>query len=224
MLYAGWPLRRDGVDGTTSSDYYTDPGSNNFNPGVSSGGSYTTSSGEVITVYAYDLDEYNNAVITGYNGVGRALTIPSTIDGYTVVGIGENALKNRTGLGSVKIPKAGTTYYYRVRAVAEKSAANSAYSSSKYRMCDLPRPDVSIALKSGKPRLTWDAIDGAISYKIYRSTSKNGTYSLIKTTTSTSYTNTGAKSGTTYYYKVIAVHSKSAANSAYSLLDSVKSK
>ena len=51
-----------------------------------------------------------------------------------------------------------------------------------------------------------------------------GTYSLVKTTTSTSYTNTGAKSGVTYYYKVIAVHSKSAANSAYSLVDSIKSK
>lgn len=120
--------------------------------------------------------------------------------------------------------KAGKLYYYKLMAVAEKSAGNSAYSSYKSRTCDLPRPVVSIALKNGKPRLTWDAIDGAISYKIYRATSKNGTYTLMKTTTGTSYTNTGAKSGTTYYYKVVAVHSRSAANSAYSLVDAIKSK
>ena len=38
----------------------------------------------------------------------------------------------------------------------------------------------------------------------------------MKTTTSTSYTNTSAEAGNTYYYKVVAVHSNSAANSAYS--------
>ncbi len=120
--------------------------------------------------------------------------------------------------------KAGTTYYYKVKAVHENSAANSAYSSYKYRTCDLPRPDVEITLKKGDPRLTWDKIDGAKKYEIYRATSKNGTYKLMKTTTSTSYTNTTAKAGKTYYYKVKAIHSKSAANSAYSSIVSIKAK
>lgn len=113
--------------------------------------------------------------------------------------------------------EAGKTYYYKVRAVAEKSAANSAYSTVKSRTCDLARPSVSITLNSsGKPKLSWKAISGAVEYQVYRATSKNGEYKLVKTTTSTSFTNTGAKSGVTYYYKVIAVASKEAANSAYS--------
>ena len=120
---------------------------------------------------------------------------------------------------------AGQTYYYKVRAIAEKSAANSAYSTAKYRTCDLARPVVSIKLNSADhPRLTWKAVDGAVSYKVYRATSANGTYKLMKTTTSTSYTNSSAKAGTTYYYKVRAIHSNTAANSAYSTVKFITAK
>ena len=59
--------------------------------------------------------------------------------------------------------------------------------------------------KKKTAKITWNRIYGASGYKIYRSTSKNGTYSLIKTMTSgstVSYTNTNLKSGKTYYYKV----------------------
>ncbi|MGN0550517.1 MAG: Ig-like domain-containing protein [Acutalibacteraceae bacterium] len=52
--------------------------------------------------------------------------------------------------------------------------------------------------------ISWSKQTGAKGYMIYRSTSKNGTYTKIKTTTSTKYTNTGLKKGKTYYYKVRA--------------------
>lgn len=58
---------------------------------------------------------------------------------------------------------------------------------------------------TGKPRMTWAAVDGAAKYEVYRSGSRNGTYSLYFTTTSTSYTNTSANAGYTYYYKVRAI-------------------
>ena len=54
--------------------------------------------------------------------------------------------------------------------------------------------------------LAWDAVPGATSYRIYRSTSRDSGYSLLATTTSTSYVNTSAAKGTTYYYRVKAVN------------------
>ena len=39
---------------------------------------------------------------------------------------------------------------------------------------------------------------------MYRSTSKNGTYTKVGTVSTTSFKNTGLKKGTTYYYKVRA--------------------
>ena len=120
--------------------------------------------------------------------------------------------------------EAGKTYYYKVKAIATKSSADSAYSEAKSRTCDLPRPTASVALKSGKPKVSWNKVEGAVEYEVYRATSKTGTYKLVKTTTGTSYTNSGATAGKTYYYKVIAVASKSSANSAYSFVVSIKSK
>ncbi len=121
--------------------------------------------------------------------------------------------------------KAGTKYYYKVKAIHSNSAANSAYSVVDSRVCDLARPVTSISLAStGKPKISWSKVDGAIKYKVYRSTKLTGTYSLMKTVSGTTYTNANAKAGTTYYYKVIAVHSNSAANSAYSTAKYIKSK
>ena len=120
--------------------------------------------------------------------------------------------------------KPGTTYYYKVKAIASKSAANSAYSAIKSMTCDLAQPVVKITTSSGDPNLSWDKVTGATKYEVYRATSKTGTYTKLTTVTGTSYTNTSAKAGTTYYYKVIAVGSKSAANSAFSTVVSIKAK
>ncbi len=59
--------------------------------------------------------------------------------------------------------------------------------------------------KSGYPTFHWNAVSGASKYNIYRSTSKNGTYSYIGSTTATSYTDKTAISGKQYYYQVKAV-------------------
>ena len=103
-------------------------------------------------------------------------------------------------------------------------AAAAAYSEVKSCTCDLAQPSVSIALSSKKPKVSWGKVTGAVEYKVYRATSKTGTYSLVKTTTSSSYTDSKASSGKTYYYKVVAVCSNTAGNSAYSSVVSIKSK
>ncbi len=119
---------------------------------------------------------------------------------------------------------AGKKYYYKVRAYGANSSATSAYSVVDARTCDLPRPVVKITTSSGKPKLSWEKVTGATSYKVYRSTTKDGKYTLMKTVKNcaTTYTNTNAVKGKTYYYKVIAVHSNTNANSAYSAVKSIK--
>ena len=119
----------------------------------------------------------------------------------------------------------GETYYYYVVAVHATSAANSAASATKTLTVDLPRPVVTISLtNAGKPKLAWEAVEGAKEYKVYRSLESGTGYSLVFTTTKLSYSNTGAAAGTTYYYKVMAIHEKSAANSAYSQVVSITTK
>ena len=77
---------------------------------------------------------------------------------------------------------------------------------------------------SGKPSLSWNAVDGADKYVIYRSTDGEN-YTRYDSTTKTTYTNTSALAGTTYYYKVQAISSRTSyADSALSNPESVVSK
>ncbi len=117
--------------------------------------------------------------------------------------------------------QAGVKYYYKVKAISSKTSyADSAYSKVVSRVCDLPRPVVKAGndVNSGKVKLTWNAVNGASKYEVYRAKSENGTYSKMYTTKGTSYTNSGyINAGVKYYYKVKAVSGKTtSANSAYS--------
>ena len=122
---------------------------------------------------------------------------------------------------------AGYTYYYKVKAVSKvKSTANSYYSTVVAATCHCAKPVVKIATTSaGNPTLTWNAVTGASQYEIYRATSQSGTYTKMFTIAKTSYTNTSAKAGTTYYYKVKAISKvRSTANSAFSTVVSIKAR
>ena len=121
---------------------------------------------------------------------------------------------------------AGYTYYYKVKAVSKvSSGANSYYSVVIGATCHCARPSVKITTSNGSPKLTWNAVTGASQYEVYRATSKNGSYTKMFTTSNLSYTNTSAKAGTTYYYKVKAVSKvKSTANSAFSTVVSIRAR
>ena len=118
----------------------------------------------------------------------------------------------------------GKKYYYKVKAVAVVNGTNvgSNYSAVKSIMTTLAKPTVKITTSNGKPKLSWNKVTGADKYYIYRSTDGK-TFKQYTTTTKTSFTNTGAKKNTKYYYKVKAVCSaNSNANSAYSTVVSIK--
>ena len=122
---------------------------------------------------------------------------------------------------------AGYAYYYKVKAVSKvKAAANSAYSTVVKATCHCAKPVVKIALtQKGDPKLTWNTVAGAGKYEVYRATSKNGTYTKMFTTTNRSYTNTNARAGTTYYYKVKAISRvRSTANSSFSAIKSIRAR
>ena len=100
----------------------------------------------------------------------------------------------------------GTTYYYKVKAVKTENGKDYAsdYSVIRSIRCKPAAPSVSINRSNGKPKLSWKAVSGATKYWIYRSTDGKE-FKYFDSTTKTSYTNSGAASGTKYYYRVKAV-------------------
>lgn len=104
----------------------------------------------------------------------------------------------------------GTTYYYKVRAyrLVDGNYYFGAYSpvvSAK------AKPATPASFKAGKStrtkvKVSWKAVTGASGYRIYRSTSKTGGFSRIKTVksgASTSYVKKTTRNKT-YYYKMRA--------------------
>ena len=65
-------------------------------------------------------------------------------------------------------------------------------------------PELKITTSSGKPKVYWNEVDGAVKYWLYRSTD-GVNFKYWDSTTKTTYTNKGAASGTKYYYRVKAV-------------------
>lgn len=75
------------------------------------------------------------------------------------------------------------------------------------------QPLITIDNKGPKSvSISWYDIVSAKTYKVYRSTSKNGKYKLISTVKKTKYTDKKVKRNKTYYYKIRAYDGKDASN------------
>ncbi|GFP75534.1 leucine-rich repeat protein [Clostridium fungisolvens] len=154
------------------------------------------------------------SIITGYNSVlsswgavtgaaGYELYRSTSSTGtYSLVTTTTATSYNNTGLAT------GTTYYYKARAYCLVGSAKvySDFTSivNAKPILAMPSSFKSAPISYNSVLSSWGAVTGAAGYELYRSASSTGTYSLVTTTTATSYNNTGLATGTTYYYKVRA--------------------
>lgn len=102
----------------------------------------------------------------------------------------------------------GKTYYFKVRAY-DKVDGKKYYSSYsdvvKYYHKPPAVKNLKVKNSSGKAKLTWSKGSLISGYQVYRSTSKDGTYTKIKSISGASnktFTDKTVKEGKTYYYKV----------------------
>lgn len=102
----------------------------------------------------------------------------------------------------------GKTYYYKVRAYktigTTKVYGKYTTMASVKPLPSTPTNFIGTPVSNTSTKVSWGTVSGATGYQVYRATSSSGSYSCIKTTTSTSFTNTELTSGRTYYYKVRA--------------------
>jgi uncharacterized protein (DUF1800 family)/fibronectin type 3 domain-containing protein len=98
----------------------------------------------------------------------------------------------------------GQRYYYQLRAVADdaQSGLSSTVSARPLPPPPADAPVVAAAPGNARVTLTWNAVAGATSYKIYRS--ENGVFDgpAVGSTSGTTWKNYELTNGTTYYYQV----------------------
>ncbi len=110
----------------------------------------------------------------------------------------------------------GNSYFYFVAAYNNDASVLSQYSDGKGISLLSATTITSAEGSSGDVTLTYNAVKGATSYRLYRSTTPTGTKKQIKAVTTTKVTDTTAVYGTLYYYFVAPYNSATGTLGAYS--------
>ncbi|MGI5138747.1 MULTISPECIES: fibronectin type III domain-containing protein [unclassified Streptomyces] len=107
------------------------------------------------------------------------------------------------------LPVTGAAYYYEIRAYDKAGNESTGTADQAVTTVDRTAPPaptgLSIAREPEDLRVRWSAVEGAASYRVYRATSADGTYTGIGATAQVSYVDASAAEGTTYYYRVTAL-------------------
>jgi fibronectin type 3 domain-containing protein len=136
-----------------------------------------------------------SAGATGYD-VLRSTTSGS---GYTAVAYGVTG----TSFTDTSVTD-GTTYYYEVTSV--NSGGQSASSPQSAALPIAAPTNLAATGNNASVALTWTNTTGATSFNIKRAVTSGGPYTTVASdVTGTSYTDTTAINGTTYYYVVSGV-------------------
>ncbi|MFF4571469.1 fibronectin type III domain-containing protein [Streptomyces sp. NPDC001410] len=125
------------------------------------------------------------------------------------------ATTTSTSYTDATLPKTGETYYYEVRAYDRVGNESTGTADQAVTTVDLVAPDAPTNVSAGGHfgptdstgglKVAWDQVAGAVSYRVFRAASANGTYTALGTTDQLSYLDTSAAEKVVYYYRVSAV-------------------
>lgn len=119
--------------------------------------------------------------------------------------------------------KAGSTYYYKVRAIYSDGKKSSFSSITSAKTLVAPQITSIVSKSNGKLKITWQSVAKAKQYELLRSTAKNGSYQKIATISvkaGESYIDQNLKTQKRYYYKVRARGGQKNGYSSYSAVSS----
>ncbi len=123
--------------------------------------------GTPFKLYNYTLDDDDKATITRYNGNSWSVYIPKEIDGYTVVGIGNNAFINKD-VGYVDIPETvisigngAFSQCYKLRTVNIPDSVTHIGTSAFYQCSSLG----SVSIPSSLESILYRSFSGCSSLK-----------------------------------------------------------
>ena len=179
-----------------------------------------------VAVKILGIPEISSLLQNGQDGVKVSWSADSAAEGYELWRRLEDEekftkVKNVTGTSTTSFGLYETIASYKMRSYATVNGKKVYGSFGKeMSITILGTPEFKDALQASTSSvsLSWKTVNGATSYKLYRSTSETTGYTLVKSVSDTSTMNYSLTSGTVYYYKLKAVITENgvAHESAYS--------
>lgn len=147
-------------------------------------------------------------ITASYNSITVKWNTVSDANSYQVyrkVNSGKwKAVKNVTGTSyKDKNVKVGYKYSYTVKAYKTTNGKKVYSAYNKKGLSGKLNTNISLSVKNKTVTVSWKKTTGASGYYVYRSSSRTGKFSKIKTTKTLKYTDSKVKEGNTYYYKVV---------------------
>ena len=137
----------------------------------------------------------------------------SGVSGYRIFYSSANGTQKQTTLSSSKKSTyitgltRGVVYTVGLQSFITANGQNGYSTASVQQIAtSTSKPKITSAKSTGKGKIkiTWKKVSNATAYMVYRKTAGSSKWARVKTTKSTSFTNTGLKSGKKYTYKVIS--------------------
>ncbi len=149
--------------------------------------------GDIITWSYYAVNLSSSGTMSVYVGLFR--------DGST---LGSKWLGTNPFPGTTTSQPDKPGRYTTLLAISDLTAENLYAFSAPVYVSLRPAPkNVKVEAVTGTAlKVSWSAVPGATGYEVWRSPTAGGAYTLIKSTTATSFTNTYLKTATPYFYKV----------------------
>lgn len=100
----------------------------------------------------------------------------------------------------------GRTYYYRISSYEAENGESESAGPIAVTLAELPAPQNIQAriTEANQVEVSWDAVDSANEYALYRGTNPAGPFTQIAVVDTTGGTDANVNPGTTYYYQVQA--------------------
>lgn len=144
---------------------------------------------------------------TGATGDGKYLVEVSKDNGSTFTKLGNTAETTYT-----YAPKTSGSYIFRVTGICGSSSTDGVLSAVADFMLPMASPVIDAVSGNAKNTVSWTAVTEATTYTIYRSTTRNGDYSSVGTTSDLQFTDDTAVNEIPYFYKVSASNTGNSSN------------
>ncbi len=104
--------------------------------------------------------------------------------------------------------KMGKTYYYKIVQMEHDKVVGESEAEKVKVVLPTPTDFKTKVIKKTRVQLTWNKVQNAYSYTIYRSTKSSGGFQKVTTVKGARYVDYDVSRGVTYYYKIVANHKK----------------